>query len=322
MPNKDYKSNSELKRNINSYLSNLLNEIGEYYKLEEDTFRSNAYLKAAQNIENFKKKINSGEQAKDEIEGIGKSISEDIDEFLNSKKIDRLEKLREKYKSSEQIIKDFSQIYGISYKKALKFYNDGYRTTKDLVVNNQLSEKQLLSLFLVNQKPIYRNEMNKNRKKFELLLNEIDFEMVGSYRRNEKFSTDVDLIVKRKNNVTMDKILKLLNDYILINFSSGNELFTGVMKFENSKPFRIDIRLFNEKNYYYGLLYFTGSKKFNILLRQKAKFLNMKLNEYGLYKNNRFLKANSEKDIFDHLGIYYIKPEKRTRNITELPIWN
>ena len=55
----------------------------------------------------------------------------------------------------------------------------------------------------------------------------------------------------------------------------------------------------------------TGSKLFNINLRKKAKLLGYKLNEYGLYKNNNKIKINSEKDIFEKLGLNYIKPKNR-----------
>ena len=36
------------------------------------------------------------------------------------------------------------------------------------------------------------------------------------------------------------------------------------------------------------------------------------LNEYGLYNSkNKLIKTNSEKDIFDALGLEYIEPEGR-----------
>ena len=53
-------------------------------------------------------------------------------------------------------------------------------------------------------------------------------------------------------------------------------------------------------------------------MRQIAKKLNYKLNEYGLFKkkkNNTFsdksVKINSEKDIFDKLKLDYLEPNQR-----------
>ena len=46
-------------------------------------------------------------------------------------------------------------------------------------------------------------------------------------------------------------------------------------------------------------------------MRQEAIKLNMKLNEYGLFKDNEKLKVNSEKDIFDYLNLKYLEPFER-----------
>ena len=79
---------------------------------------------------------------------------------------------------------------------------------------------------------------------------------------------------------------------------------------------RIDIRLVEPKSYIFALLYFTGSQRFNILMRQRAIELGMTLNEYGLYDNKGVSQpANSEEDIFNILRIKYIPPEARTRTI-------
>jgi DNA polymerase (family 10) len=61
------------------------------------------------------------------------------------------------------------------------------------------------------------------------------------------------------------------------------------------------------------VIYFTGSKNFNVLVRQKAKGLGYSLNEYGLVNNDngelRYLK--SEEELFEILGIPYLKPTDR-----------
>ena len=74
---------------------------------------------------------------------------------------------------------------------------------------------------------------------------------------------------------------------------------------------RIDIRFVPAESFYYGLLYFTGSKNFNRKLRQIALQKSLKLNEYGLFKNNKSIKADSEEEIFKLLDIPYVNPSDR-----------
>jgi DNA polymerase (family 10) len=75
---------------------------------------------------------------------------------------------------------------------------------------------------------------------------------------------------------------------------------------------RIDIRLVSKESYIYALLYFTGSKKNNTLMRNKAIQAGLKLNEYSLTdKNSKNIQLNSEQEIYEYLNMTYILPENR-----------
>jgi DNA polymerase/3'-5' exonuclease PolX len=82
---------------------------------------------------------------------------------------------------------------------------------------------------------------------------------------------------------------------------------------------RLDLLLTPISEYYYSILYFTGSQSFNIKMRSKALDMSYSLNEHGLtYIGNSKPKApptlpkiNSEKDVFDFLKMDYLKPENR-----------
>jgi DNA polymerase/3'-5' exonuclease PolX len=88
----------------------------------------------------------------------------------------------------------------------------------------------------------------------------------------------------------------------------------GVCKLDNYQiARRIDIRVVSYQSYYTSLIYFTGSKNFNIDLRNKLLQKNYSLNEYFLTDLNDNTKKilKSEKEIFEILKIDYIKPEDR-----------
>jgi DNA polymerase (family 10) len=83
---------------------------------------------------------------------------------------------------------------------------------------------------------------------------------------------------------------------------------------------RIDIRLIKPESYAYALMYFTGSQRFNILTRQRAIELGLRLNEYGLFdEEGQSLPGESEEEIFDHLGLVYVAPKNRS-NIAKLKL--
>ena len=86
----------------------------------------------------------------------------------------------------------------------------------------------------------------------------------------------------------------------------------GVCKI-NSIGRRIDIRVVNYESYFTSILYFTGSKDFNVFIRNKALEKNYSLNEYALtdFNNNNKIILKSEEEIFDILKIPYQKPNER-----------
>ena len=74
---------------------------------------------------------------------------------------------------------------------------------------------------------------------------------------------------------------------------------------------RIDFLYTPPNEFAFAILYFTGSKEFNLMLRSKAKKMGYKVNEYGIYKNNKNILVESEEEIFALLGIKYLEPQER-----------
>src|SRR5262249_38679852 len=66
-----------------------------------------------------------------------------------------------------------------------------------------------------------------------------------------------------------------------------------------------------DKDFAYGLLYFTGSKEHNIRLRQRAIDRGLSLNEYALANEKKSIPAKTEADIYKALGMEYVPPEMR-----------
>src|SRR5438128_2693418 len=67
--------------------------------------------------------------------------------------------------------------------------------------------------------------------------------------------------------------------------SMRKEKFMGVVSCpaKNSPHYRLDIEFVHPNSYGAALLYFTGSKEFNVMMRANAKKRGFLLNEHGLY---------------------------------------
>ena len=161
------------------------------------------------------------------------------------------------------------------------------------------------------------------------------FEICGSFRRGQNDSGDIDVLITCPGLSSDIKLFKFLSKLVKLlkkdNFivddltKTGEKKYMGVCKLKSNLPARrIDIRCVNYDEYYSSLLYFTGSKNFNLLMRQNAIDMNYSLNEYGLKnkKTGELMKLNSEEELFKILNVpymdqkmkYLIKYEKITYN--------
>ena len=110
LKNKKNKSKTIKLKNlkINSYNSNMnggnkeeyieiLKQL-EYYnrKHEKAQFKAKIYREAVEQLKNYKEKINSSENIKD-LPGIGKAITDKVDEYIKTGKVKNLEELKKKY---------------------------------------------------------------------------------------------------------------------------------------------------------------------------------------------------------------------------------
>jgi DNA polymerase/3'-5' exonuclease PolX len=186
------------------------------------------------------------------------------------------------------------------------------------------------------------NILNNALKEYNL-----EFIICGSYRRKCSDSGDIDILLTCKDIINNDDLKnhivnvqrnnnnnhnnnnnnnylqmivdKLKKDKFIVDdlTSKGHTKYMGVCDSNDGHFRRIDILFIKYESYPSAMLYFTGSKNLNTLMRNKAIDLNMLLNEEGLYKKNKdgskikINGINSEKDIFSHLNMEYLDPENR-----------
>ena len=204
-----------------------------------------------------------------------------------------------------------------------------YEVLRELAIKNKfkypvLTSAQRLGIEYMTdfQLKIPREEIESVESKLKTLLNGLDWVIAGSYRRGEMESGDIDILIKSKPGFSLQHIIDLLTNANLLisDLAKGPNKYMGILQNEPTSPARrIDLLVVPKHSWAYAILYFTGSQRFNILTRQRAIELGLRLSEHGMTDNHgQSYPAESEEDIFNILGIQYLAPEERTRNILNL----
>jgi len=319
---------------MNVNISNHLKEISYYYKLNHDNIRSKVFNDAALKIEDYPYEVISGQDMKNKLgKGIGPGIIEVVDEYISTGTSKRYEDLV-KYISKErkESLDIFTSVYGIGHITANKLYDEGFRTLSDLWHNANLSNAQKLSIYYRDHLKlrIPRNEMDRVNIELQKVLSPLNlnldnselFIIAGSYRRQEIDSGDIDVLIKRKPGIELSTIVDLLksNGLLIGDLSQGTSMYLGLFQLNKDKPVRrIDLLMISPEDWGSALMHFTGSKRFNTLIRQRAKELGYTLSQHGLYiLDGRKVRTETEDDIFIRLGLKYIQPKDRIKNILTL----
>lgn len=220
------------------------------------------------------------------------------------------------------------------------FIENKFKDTKYL---KYLKHSQLIGIKYLHdiEKRIPRKEIEGMEKVIKTIIKkmnkEIIVEICGSYRRGNKDSGDIDILLthpkilenddlkRMKQNILLNLVICLqqiqfLYDHITVD---GNTKYMGICKLKRNTPYRrIDIRFISYNSFPSALLYFTGSADLNKKMRIEAINKGYRLNEYGLYKLEFDKKTNkdilgdkfdtpTEESIFYLLGMDYLIPTER-----------
>lgn len=333
----------------NTIINNLELLSLQYVKKNENKWKTKSLQNAIKTLYKYENIIVSGKQLKEEIKGIGDGIAKRIDEIINTGTLSELELELDLENDNNKDLKnkenndEYNQKYillknitGVGDKRASEWSKLEFKNIEDLkclILNNKIKSTHHIDIGIKYYddllKKIPRNEIDDLYKIISKIISEISetliFEICGSYRRGLDYSGDVDILLTDKysnnkkiksNNYLTILVNNLKKRNIIIDdltTTSGGKKYMGIYKFNNNYGRRIDIRYIDYEEFYTALLYFTGSKNFNLDLRKKAIKMGYKLSEYSLIKvnNNEKMNINSEYDIFNILDVDYIDPTKR-----------
>ncbi len=296
--------------------------------LDDNPFRIRAYERAAQNIEGLSEdiKILIEQDKLTSIPGIGKDLAGKISLILETGTFPEYEEL--KLKVPEGVLK-ILEIPSVGPKTAKLLYQrlgiDSIQALEENIYKGRLVglpgiksktiENILKGIELVRKGkerlPLYKAlevasrflEPLKRTKGVKYI------EPAGSLRRRKDTIGDIDiLVVSSSPQKIMEAFVKISTvKQVLAKGHTKSSVLT-------KDDIQVDLRVVEEKSFGAALMYFTGSKAFNIKVRQIALKKGCKINEYGVFKGSKYVCGKNEKEIFDFLGMQYIPACMREDN--------
>lgn len=312
----------------NQRIARIFEEIADLLEIKgENPFRIRAYRKAALSIDLLAEDVVNliEERRLEKVPGIGKDLAQKIEEIVRTGTIEQVENLRKEIPPS---IIEFLSIPGLGPKTAKIIY-DNLKIKSIDELDRMAKEHKLQKLPGIREKTeenIIRGieilRAGRERRRLDQaisiaknFINELknirEVEKIseaGSVRRRKETIKDIDILITSPNpSYVIDKFV--LNPMVQEVISKG-ETRSSI---RTRELMQVDLRIVEPDSFGSALAYFTGSKEHNIKLRDLAKGMGLKLNEYGIFKEKSGEKigGREEEEIYRVLGLQYIPPELR-----------
>lgn len=309
-----------------SEISQSLQEIATLLELKgENAFKVRAYQNAARLLETLEIPLSQfvADAQAGKIKGIGEALQEKIATLYHTGSLPYLQELRDEFPPG---LLELFQVPGLGGKKIKMLYDSLHISSisdlKEACEQGKLSglkgfgektEQNILAgihrLSTYAGKFLYPDAYLEAQAIGEILQQSglvLQLEIAGSLRRKKEIVGDIDLLVtSKKPKEVMNLFVSL--PQVASSVAHGETKSSVVLK----SGINADLRVVSEQEFPAALLYFTGSKEHNTLVRGIAKNKGYKLNEYGLFRGEHALKMNSETEIYEELGLCFIPPEVR-----------
>ncbi len=311
----------------NSEIAEIFYEIADLLEIEgANPFRVRAYRDAARTIEGYPRRIEEMVHADDPIDsipGIGEDLADKISEIVETGSLDFHENLLAQ--TPQSLIK-LLEISGLGPKRVQQLYQElgitNFEELETAIESGQLVELDGFGPKMVDniREALESESIKEERTRLDIAEQFIDplvnflsamntvkkVAVAGSYRRRKETVGDLDIIVTSAEGEAVSKAF--------VGFDSVSEILSKG-KTKTSVRLRsglqVDLRIVPEESYGAALLYFTGSKAHNIHLRKIAVDQDLKINEYGVFKNDDRLVGKTEAEIYESLNMAFIEPELR-----------
>lgn len=312
----------------NADVARYFEELADLLEIQgANPFRVRAYRNAALTLENLTESVaeiarQPGRKLED-LPGIGHDLAQKIATILDTGRLPALDEARAAIPAG---VVEMLRIPGLGPKKAAALFKElSVQSLADLKAAaqagrvaklrgfGQKTEQSILKELERLSQSGHRFYLAEGRAEAEAIIADLrqlpsthHADVAGSCRRRKETVGDLDLLVTSDNAAeAMDRL-------------AAHELVTQVLARGDTRQrvrlrsgLELDLRVVPKDSYGAALLYFTGSKEHNIVLRRRAQDRGLKLSEYGLFRDETAVAGRTEEDVYAALDLPWIPPELR-----------
>jgi len=272
-------------------IGEILNELSDAYEAINEPYKARPFAIASQNV---------GKR----VRGIGNSTLAETEFIRKHGYSRRLEKIKKmpKYKA----YKKFLGILGVGHATAGLMVADGIRTLAGAKKSQYLPKIGHLGI------KYYKDlNMRQPRELAEKLIRQLSSRILdkdeailplGSFRRKAETIGDLDILVYGAKITKIGEKLRKMPEFIAP-IREGEKTLSCLMRLINGCAIRCDFFFCGQGLCPAYVQYGTGSASHNEYIRSVAKSKGYKLNQYGLFKGDKKMPLEIEKDIYDILEI-------------------
>jgi DNA polymerase (family X) len=310
----------------NREIARIFSDIADILEIKEDNpFKIRAYRKAALNLEGITQDL-AELTHKDllQIPGVGADLAAKIEEYLATGTIAMHDKLKEEVPAG---VFALLAVPDLGPKTAKNIY-DALQVTSLDELEVAATEHRLAGIRGIGPKTeenilkgIASVRRGRERQPLgRMLPAALDLvevlkrlapveriEIAGSIRRRRESIKDIDIVATSPDPFrVMDAFVNLPQVYQV---SMRGPTRASVTIREG----QVDLRVVEPGSFGAALAYLTGGKPHNVRLREMAVKRGLKINEYGVFReeDNQRLGGENEEDIYRLLGLPFIPPELR-----------
>ena len=312
----------------NAEIAQLFEELADLLEIQgANAFRLRAYRNAARTIEGLTIALAdvAVQEPKQltELPGIGKDLAEKIVVIVQTGQLPQLEQLRTEVPPG---VVQMLRIPGLGPKRVAALFTELKLTTLDQLraaaeagdvaklkgFGAKTSQMILEGLTLIDQIGVrfYFADMQPAVESIVASLSALDgvtqVSAAGSFRRRKETVGDLDVLATSTNSAAVmdalaahplvEKVLARGDTKQHVRLRSGIEL---------------DLRVVADESYGAAMQYFSGSKEHNIVIRKRAQERGLKINEYGVFRDEQYVAGRTEAEVYATVGLPWIPPELR-----------
>lgn len=310
----------------NSEIADIFERIADMLSvLDDNPFKIRAYKKAAVNImeldEDIEVRAENGNLT--DIPGVGKDLAAKVNEYIETGEIGEYEKLS---KEVPLELVSLLRINGLGPKTlSLLFKELGVKSLSDL--EKAVNGKEILEFKGMGKKKIEdikrgieifkeskaRTQLGVALPLAEKIVEEIESiqgtegtVVAGSLRRMKETIGDIDILtIADDTEKTVSAFTKMpFVKEVLASGATKGSIIAG-------DGVQVDLRVVGPESYGAALQYFSGSQAHNVRVRTIATKKGLRINEYGVYKGNEKIAGETEREVYETIGLPVIPPELR-----------